>query len=231
MPIRRPTDLRFRPPTRAEPFAMTDRSAHLPARHPAAISSSDATSWAPGASSIEEADRAFAMALAAGDRDAFQVLVDRETPRVFRACYRVLGRIEDAEEATQETFVLAYRALGAFRGDGHPAAWLSRIAVREAWRRSADRSRRDKLTADLDPADVAIPHHARDPMSEALHMEERENVRAAVERLPELYRHVVALRYFAELSIHEIAEATGRPEGTVKAQLHRGLRRLREILE
>lgn len=210
---------------------MTDRSAHLLRRHPAAIPNSDATSWAPGASSVEEADRAFARALAAGDRAAFQFLVERETPRVFRACYRILGRVEDAEEVTQETFVLAYRALGAFRGDGHPAAWLSRIAVREAWRKSADRNRRDKLTADLDPADAAIPHDTRDPMSEAVHMEERESVRAAVEQLPDLYRHVVALRYFAELSIGEIAEATGRPDGTVKAQLHRGLKRLRQIFE
>ncbi len=64
-----------------------------------------------------------------------------------------------------------------------------------------------------------------------MHAEERAHVRAAVQQLPELYRHVVSLRYFGELSILEIAETTGRPEGTVKAQLHRGLKRLREILE
>jgi RNA polymerase sigma-70 factor, ECF subfamily len=199
-------------------------------RHPS-FSPADATFEAPVASSIGETDRALAQALVAGDEAAFRFLVERETPRIFRACLRVLGRVEDAEEATQEAFVLAYRALGAYRGDGHPAAWLTRIAVREAWRRSADRSRRRALTCELDNAALVTPHGGRDPLAEALHGEEQERVRAAVGRLPELYRQVVALRFFAELSLLEIASATGRPEGTVKAQLHRGLKRLRDILE
>jgi RNA polymerase sigma-70 factor (ECF subfamily) len=63
-----------------------------------------------------------------------------------------------------------------------------------------------------------------------MRVEEQEHVRAAVGRLPELYRQVVTMRFFAEFSILEIAAATGRPEGTVKAQLHRGLERLRWIL-
>lgn len=208
---------------------MTKESARTWGDH--AFSPGDATSEAPVASSIDEADRALAQALVMGDEAAFRFLVERETPRIFRTCFRVLGRAEEAEEATQEAFVLAYRALGAYRGDGHPAAWLTRIAIREAWRRSADRSRRRQLTTQLDAAAMVISHGGRDPLAEAMHGEEREHVRAAVGRLPELYRQVVALRFFAELSILEIAAATGRPEGTVKAQLHRGLKRLREILE
>jgi RNA polymerase sigma-70 factor (ECF subfamily) len=157
--------------------------------------------------------------------------VERESPRIYRTCYRVLGRAEDAEEATQETFVLAFRGLGTFRGDGNPAAWLSRIAVREAWRKSAERSRRQAATAVLDAAAYGLPHDALDPMAVAMLGEERDYLRAAVRQLPDLYRQVVTLRFFAELSVLEVAAATGRPEGTVKAQLHRGLKRLREILE
>jgi RNA polymerase sigma-70 factor, ECF subfamily len=199
--------------------------------YPPALVGHGATSNGFGASSIEDADSALARALAAGDRAAFQALVERETPRVFRTCYRVLGRVEDAEEATQETFVLAFRALGTFRGDGHPAGWLTRIAVRESWRRSADRSRRRAITAELDGDALKIAQDARDPMAEAVLAEERERVRVAVGHLPELYRHVITLRFFADLSILEIAAASGRPEGTVKAQVHRGLQRLREILQ
>jgi RNA polymerase sigma-70 factor (ECF subfamily) len=190
-----------------------------------------ATSSAPGASSIDEADRALAQALVAGDRAAFRALVERESPRIYRTCYRVLGRAEDAEEATQETFVLAFRGLGTFRGDGNPAAWLSRIAVREAWRKSAERSRRQAATAVLDAAAYGLPHDALDPMAVAMLGEERDYLRAAVRQLPDLYRQVVTLRFFAELSVLEVAAATGRPEGTVKAQLHRGLKRLRESLD
>jgi RNA polymerase sigma-70 factor (ECF subfamily) len=208
---------------------MTERVRPAPPG-PARFSQFSATSERVGASLTEEAESDLIRALVAGDLAAFQFLVERETPRIFRTCYRVLGRVEDAEEATQETFVLAYRNLGAFRGDGHPVAWLTRIATREAWRMAASRNRRRDTTTELDHKSLSLPHGARDPLAEAMHVEERDRVRAAVERLPELYRQVVSLRFFAELSILEIAEVTERPVGTVKAQLHRGLKRLREIL-
>ena len=209
---------------------MSDDARSAISRDPAAFSRFGATSGGVGASSTEESEFDLTRALAAGDLAAFQILVERETPRIFRTCYRVLGRIEDAEEATQETFVLAYRYLGAFRGDGHPAAWLTQIAVREAWRMAASRRRRRNATSELDADSLSIPHDARDPLGEAMHGEERDRVRTAVQQLPDIYRQVVSLRFFAEFSILEIAEATDRPEGTVKAQLHRGLKRLREIL-
>ena len=95
---------------------------------------------------------------------------------------------------------------------------------------AASRRRRRNATSELDADSLSIPHDARDPLGEAMHGEERDRVRTAVQQLPDIYRQVVSLRFFAEFSILEIAEATDRPEGTVKAQLHRGLKRLREIL-
>ncbi|MFO7532154.1 MAG: sigma-70 family RNA polymerase sigma factor [Candidatus Limnocylindrales bacterium] len=166
-----------------------------------------------------------------GDAQAFRVLVERETPGVFRICYRILGRADEAEDATQETFVKAYRALGTFRGDGHPAAWLRRIATRESWRRAADRSRQRSMTAQLDVSAEWIASDVPCPAAATIDSEERERVRLAVEGLPEPYREVVTLRFFGELSLLEICAATERPEGTVKAQLHRGLKRLRSTLE
>src|SRR3982751_2902904 len=79
-------------------------------------------------------DRAAVDAILGGDRDAFRVLVDREAPSVIRACYRVLGDPHEAEDAAQEAFVIAYRSLAAWRGEGTFGAWLSRIAVRVALR-------------------------------------------------------------------------------------------------
>ena len=175
-------------------------------------------------------EEALSRALVAGDGQAFRVLVERETTRVFRTCYRVLGRVPEAEDATQETFVLAYRALGTYRGDGHPAAWLTRIATRVAWRRAADGSRRRSMTAPLDASAEWLVSDTPGPAAVAIASDEREQVRLAVAGLPQPYREVITLRFFADLSLFEICAATGRPEGTVKAQLHRGLKRLRTIL-
>ena len=175
-------------------------------------------------------DLALARSLAAGDDEAFRQLVDLETPSVFRTCYRILGRVDEAEDATQETFVLAYRSLASFRGDGRPGAWLTRIATRECWRRAAVRNRRNSATTSLDEMLIETLPGATSPLGDLVAAEERTRVRKAVEALGEPYREVVALRFFGELSLLDIAAATGRPEGTVKAQLHRGLERLRRSM-
>ena len=170
-------------------------------------------------------------ALASGDERAFQILIDQHATPVLRICYRILGSVEEAEDAAQETFVLAFRARATYRGDGSPDAWIARIATREAWRRRARRARRDATTMPLDQALLdAVPDTA-DPVRDALDSERGEAVRDAVAALPEPYREVVALRYFADLSPAAIASVTRRPEGTVRAQLSRGLSRLRLRLQ
>jgi RNA polymerase sigma-70 factor, ECF subfamily len=173
-------------------------------------------------------DRSLVGAICLGDQDAFRALVDRESPTVYRTCYRVLGRAPDSEDATQETFVIAYRAIRSYRGEGSLSAWLSRIAARIALRRSMQR--RDMAWLDpLAPGgyDLAGPS---DPLADALTTERHERIRSAVQGLPEPYREVVALRFFADLPLAEIASVTGRPLGTIKTHLYRGLARLRSEL-
>ncbi|HMD11244.1 MAG TPA: sigma factor, partial [Marmoricola sp.] len=84
-------------------------------------------------------DRALVTAVRSGDRDAFGLLVDRETAAVYRTCLRILGRPHDAEDVTQESFVAAYRSIGQFRGEGSLRGWLLRIATRQSYRRLAQR--------------------------------------------------------------------------------------------
>jgi RNA polymerase sigma-70 factor, ECF subfamily len=173
-------------------------------------------------------DRALVDATLAGDREAFGILVERETRTVYRACLRILGRPHDAEDVTQESFVAAYRAIGGYRGEGSLRGWLLRIATRQAFRRLAQR----RPTADLDAVPEPLLADSRgDPTRVAAATELRSEVRDAVEALPEPYREVVALRFFAELSLAEVADATGRPMNTVKTHLRRGLARLRPIVE
>jgi RNA polymerase sigma-70 factor (ECF subfamily) len=184
-------------------------------------------------------DRGIVEAVLAGDRDAFRRLVEREGPPVVAACARVLGDRSEAEDVAQEAFVIAYRSLGSWRGDGAFGAWLSRIAVRLAVRRAGQRKQvtwLDPLAAEADQPGreryrSAGGHDAVDPAHTVLRSERDANLRAAVASLDEPYREVVALRFFAERSLAEIAEATDRPLGTVKTHLHRGLARLRRTLE
>jgi RNA polymerase sigma-70 factor (ECF subfamily) len=172
-------------------------------------------------------DRALIDAVLAGDRDLFAALVERETPVVYRACLRILGQRADAEDVTQECFITAFRSMRSYRGEGSLRAWLLRIATRLCFRRVAQRR-------PSEPLDEAIHDRPASPSLEparaVVAAEERSLVRDAVAGLPEHHREVVALRFFGDLSLAEIADITGRPVNTVKTHLRRGLERLEPVL-
>jgi len=188
-------------------------------------------------------DRRVVDAVLGGDRDAFRPIVEREAGTMIAACARILGERAEAEDAAQEAFVIAYRSLATWRGDGPLGGWLCRIAVRIALRRASGR----KVVAWLDPrpgggplgpqpaAGVTSAAHvaasAPDPAVITLRAERDATLRRAVAQLDEPYREVVALRFFGDRSLSEIAELTDRPLGTVKTHLHRGLARLRAAVE
>lgn len=220
------------------------------------ISTTSATTTDDARARVEcdEDARRVVRAVLAGDRDAFSILVEREIGNVTRVCYRVLGDRDDAEEASQEAFVSAYRTLPAWRGDGPFGAWVARIALHIALRRrknarpvvwidpaSLDRQA-DPLAAGADAGGQRrVARHFRDasvdaaqttdPAEIAVTLEREVSVRDALMALDEPYRETVALRYFAGLTVPEIAEVCSRPQGTVKTHLHRGLLRLRGHLD
>lgn len=170
-------------------------------------------------------DRAVVDAVLAGDREAFRVLVEREQGPIYRACLRILGRPHDAEDVTQESFLMAYRSLGTFRGEGSLGGWVLRIATRQAYRRLGQR----RETSALEP-DTQLGGPDSDPLAIALAGERQRTVRLAVAALSEPYREVVALRFFGEMSLDQIAASTRRPLNTVKTHLRRGLERLRPLI-
>ena len=175
-------------------------------------------------------DRQVVDAVLAGDREAFRVLVDRESGSVIGVCRRVLGDPLEAEDAAQDALTKAYQALATYRGDGPFGAWLRRIAVRVAIARLAAR----QYTSPLDDEVVAPRVTGRgsrdDPETLVLGLEYRADVVAAIAALPAPQREVVMLRFFDDLTLQDIARLTDNPIGTVKSRLSRGVTTLREQL-
>lgn len=171
-----------------------------------------------------EQERAAIVACQRGDRQAFDVLVERYQRSVYRLCYRYLNNHEDANDVAQEAFLRAYKAIGRFRGDSAFSTWIYRIAVNACLNfRAARRPPADELPESL--AD------GRAPASERLeHDERRAQVRAAVTRLPERQRATLILKVYHDLSHEEVARILGSTVGTVKANLFHALANLRKYM-
>ena len=148
----------------------------------------------------------------------------------FRTAYVIARNAGDAEDAAQEGFVKAWRALGRFREGAPFRPWLLRIVANEASNRRRSAGRRAGLAlraATQEPSGDAAPS----PESALLSSEQRAELLAAVDGLPDEQRDVVALRYFLGLSEAEVAETLGIPQGTVKSRTARALERLRETYD
>ena len=148
----------------------------------------------------------------------------------FRTAYVIARNGADAEDAAQDGFVKAWRALGRFREGAPFRPWLLRIVANEARNRRRTAGRRAHLAlraATEQPSGDAAPS----PEAAYLSAEQKQELLAAVNELPEDQRTVISLRYFVGLSEHEVGEALGVPEGTVKSRTSRALERLRETYE
>ena len=164
-----------------------------------------------------------------GDEDAYEELVRAHQGIAFRTAYLLAGSAAEAEDAAQDGFVKAYRALGRFRRGSPLAPWLLRIVANEARNRRRSAVRRERLALRA-AAEVRLGDAVPSPEAALLARESQERLLAAVERLSDDHRDAVACRYFLQLSEEETAAALGVRRGTVKSRLARALERLREEL-
>jgi RNA polymerase sigma-70 factor (ECF subfamily) len=160
----------------------------------------------------------------------FEDVVREHQDAVYGAALRILGDRDAAQDAANQAFIKAYRSIASYDQTRPIRPWLLRIAVNEAITIGRSRTReRARQAPETEAATVA--DRAATPERETLDRESREAIRAAVASLPELYRVVVVLRYFNELSVDEVAAATGRSSSTVGVQLLRARQLLRKAME
>lgn len=167
-----------------------------------------------------------------GDAEAFGEIVRRWERRIFALSFGMLGREEDARDATQETFIAAFRNLRGFRGEAKVSSWLHRIAVNQCitrQRRAKVRSESALETEAERDASFFAAHET--PARVAEERERTQAVRRAVNSLPAELRQVVVMKEFEELTFQEISEALELPLSTVKSRLYTALRQLRMRLE
>jgi RNA polymerase sigma-70 factor, ECF subfamily len=171
------------------------------------------------------------------DERAFRELVDAHRDRVYNITYRMLGNRAEAEDVAQEVFIAVFKTIETFREESKFSTWLYRVTVNHCKNRIKYLARRHEKDRDeLDEAAPAANNAVLGPNKgtrpdRALEGAQMEVLlQQAIESLDEEHRAVVILRDVEELSIEEICEITGLPDGTVKSRLHRARATLRKKL-
>ena len=168
-----------------------------------------------------------------GDQAAFECLYRLHNRRVYAVCLRMVGNATEAEDLTQESFLLVLRKIHTFRGESAFSTWLHRLAVNLVLMRLRKKSPPTvsiETAPDLNDENGAagIDFGTHDPLLEG--SIDRINLQRCIERLPLGYRKVFVLHDVQGYEHHEIAGKLGRTVGVSKSQLHKARSRLRELL-
>jgi RNA polymerase sigma-70 factor (ECF subfamily) len=189
---------------------------------------------------MSELERSLLRRLRDRDERAFRELLELHRDRVYNITYRMLGNRAEAEDVAQEVFIIVFKTIDQFREQSKFSTWLYRVAVNHCKNRIKYLARRhdrdrDELDETSHQANGAVggstPARAAQP-DRALEGAQMEKLlQDAIGNLDDDHRVVVVLRDVEDLSIEEICEITGLPEGTVKSRLHRARSALKEKLE
>ena len=182
-------------------------------------------------------DRTLAAAIVAGEREAFVHLMRRYNQRLYRLARATLRDDAEAQDALQDAYLAAYRAIGSFRGDARLSTWLSRLVLNACLARLRRNTRRQAAAPTVsisanDGSDLELVDTSHETSPDDALM--RAQIRALLERkldaLPEAFRVVFVLRCVEELSVEETAQCLGIAEATVRTRHFRARSLLRESL-
>ena len=169
-------------------------------------------------------DRRLVQRAVAGDHDAFSELARVSIGRLYAVARLILRDQAQAEDATQEALVVAWRDLSSLRDPDRFEGWLHRLLVRACYREARRARRRPVIDIDV----VTIEPVVAD---ESLSFADRDQLERGFRRLDPDQRAVIVLHFYAGLPLTEVADVLGAPVGTVKSRLHRAMQTLRAALE
>jgi RNA polymerase sigma-70 factor (ECF subfamily) len=183
-------------------------------------------------------DAELARRIASHDQNAFVLLMRRHNQLLYRTARSILRDDAEAEDALQDAYLQAYRAIDQFRGDAKLATWLTRIVINESIARSRKTARRAEvmqLHLGAEPADYPTeatmePGASESPESGAMRAETRKLLEESIDALPDVFRTVFVLRALEEMSGEEVAACLDIPEATVRSRFFRARSMLRAAL-
>ncbi len=188
---------------------------------------------------MSELERSLLRRLRDRDERAFRELIDDHRDRVFNITYRMLGNRAEAEDVAQEVFITVFKTIESFREESKFSTWLYRVTVNHcknrikylARRHDRDKDELDETSQQTNGAISGLPVRAAQPDKALASAQMEKLLQQAIADLDEDQRAVVILRDVEDLSIEEICEITGLPDGTVKSRLHRARLVLRKKLQ
>lgn len=183
-------------------------------------------------------DAELAQRIAGHDERAFELLMRRHNQSLYRTARSILKDDAEAEDAVQNAYLQAYRAIGKFRGESALSTWLTRIVVNEAIAKSRKNRRRAEVIRlsgetefEIDASEVNMnPGLNESPELAAMRTQARQLIEHSIDALPDAFRTVFMLRAVEEMSGEEVAACLGIPEATVRTRFFRARGLLREAL-
>lgn len=167
-----------------------------------------------------------------GEPEAFNLLVRRWERQIYGLTFRMLGRDEEAQDATQETFLSAYRNLSKFRGEAKFSSWIYRIALNICNTRLRGRTKGVISIEEQHELNGFELASELEDLGDRVQQEQvARHVRRALQGLPADMRQVIIMKEYEGLKFSEIAEILGLPVSTVKTRMYTGLTELRKRLE
>jgi RNA polymerase sigma-70 factor (ECF subfamily) len=164
----------------------------------------------------------------AGDRNAFETVLDAYESRVYRLALRYARNVPDAEDLTQEIFLAVYKGLAHFRGQSALGTWIYRVALNHCL--EFRRKKRLETLPYEEELTLVSQDWRENPQEAADRQELSDKVEAAINCLSPVHRDVIVLHELQGLTYQEVAATLNVPVGTVKSRLSNALRRLRDLL-
>lgn len=188
---------------------------------------------------MSDLERSLLRRLRDRDERAFRELMEAHRDRVFNITYRMLGNRHEAEDVAQEVFISVFKTIDTFREESKFSTWLYRVTVNHcknrikylARRHDRDRDELDETSQQQNGAVNGAPVRAAQPDRALASAQMERHLQEAIKALDDDHRIVVVLRDVEDLSIEEICEITGLPDGTVKSRLHRARLVLRKKMQ